>query len=67
MVRGDWRGAVEQLTCAVVNTEPFLRAQRVDKLLDALEEEIRDAIMEGVQDWVVKVDMAAVYGSECRR
>ena len=67
VVRRDWRAAAEQLTCAVVNTALPQRARRVGKLLDLLEAEIRDDIIEGVEDWVVQDDLAAECGPDCGR
>ena len=59
VVQAEWRLAVEQLMCALVNTADSDRVAHVRGLLDVPEEEMRDLLIVGVDKW-------DIYGACCR-
>ena len=60
------RLAAEQLTCALVNTAGSDRVAQVRRLLDVLEEEMRDPLIVGVDEWDMERAEAPVIATGCK-
>ena len=66
VVQAEWRLAAEQLTCALVNTAGSDRVAQVRRLLDVLEEEMRDPPIVGVDEWDMERAEAPVIATGCK-
>ena len=66
VVQAEWRLAAEQLTYALVNTAGSDRVAQVRRLLDVLEEEMRDPLIVGVDEWDMERAEAPVIATGCK-
>ena len=65
VVQDEWRLPAEQVTCELVNTAGSDRFAQLHGLLDVLEEETRDPLIVGIDEWDMERAAALVFATGC--